>query len=77
MSPDPPGALIEYASQWNAPLVVVGSRQRGKIARNVLGSVSASLIQGSSAPVLLVPSCVQWPTSSTSPFAARERHCIP
>jgi nucleotide-binding universal stress UspA family protein len=72
MRRDPTRALMEYASQWASPLVVVGNRQRGKIARNALGSVSASLVQQSPAPVLVVPSRTRRPSSTIGPDAAAD-----
>jgi nucleotide-binding universal stress UspA family protein len=54
-----PGAVVEtilrVAHESNAGLIVAGTRARRGIARLLLGSTSAELLQATDLPVLLVP----------------------
>ncbi len=50
----PPDALVEYASQEGADLLVVGTRGRGEIASLILGSTSHRAIQLAQCDVLVV-----------------------
>lgn len=47
--------LLEAAAEWEADLLVVGTRGRGGAARMLLGSVADKVIRGSRGPVLVVP----------------------
>jgi len=47
--------LLEAAGEWDADLLVVGTRGRGGAARMLLGSVADKVIRGSRGPVLVVP----------------------
>jgi len=47
--------LLDAAGEWEADLLVVGTRGRGGAARMLLGSVADKVIRGSSGPVLVVP----------------------
>lgn len=47
--------LLEAAGEWEADLLVVGTRGRGGAARMLLGSVADKVIRGSRGPVLVVP----------------------
>lgn len=48
-------AIIREASRANAPLIVMGARGHGSIARILLGSTSEAVLRSATAPVLLVP----------------------
>lgn len=48
-------AILRVARETNAGLIVAGTRARRGIARLLLGSTSAELLQKSDRPVLLVP----------------------
>lgn len=47
-------AILAAAVEMGADLIVAGSRQRGPIARTVLGSVSTDLVNHASCDVLVV-----------------------
>jgi nucleotide-binding universal stress UspA family protein len=49
----PGSAIVDWAREIQADLVVVGSRGHGTIASMVLGSVSAEVVDHASAPVLV------------------------
>jgi nucleotide-binding universal stress UspA family protein len=53
-SDDVIGALITYAADREADLLVVGDHGRGPIMRAVLGSVSSALVHKAPCPVLVV-----------------------
>ena len=57
-------AIIAYADEIDAPVIVLGSRGRSSIASMLLGDVAHDVVQRSNRPVLLVPS---------SPLASRRR----
>lgn len=50
----PPDVLVEYASQVDAELLVVGTRGRGEFASLILGSTSHRAIHLASCDVLVV-----------------------
>lgn len=50
----PPDALVEYAREVDADLIVVGSRGRGDLASLVLGSTSHRVVNHASCDVLVV-----------------------
>jgi nucleotide-binding universal stress UspA family protein len=50
----PAGAVIEAAEERNADLIVMATRNRNRLIRAVLGSVTDSILHGSNRPVLLI-----------------------
>jgi nucleotide-binding universal stress UspA family protein len=52
---DPRSAVLEVARDTSADLVVVGSRGRGVVAKMVLGSVAAALVEHCEVPVTVLP----------------------
>ena len=50
----PPAALVEYAGEVGADLIVVGSRGRGDLASLVLGSTSHRVVNHAPCDVLVV-----------------------
>jgi nucleotide-binding universal stress UspA family protein len=52
---DPVEVLLGAAKAEDVDLVVIGTRDRGPLARTLLGSVSAALIARSPKPVMVVP----------------------
>lgn len=57
----PPSAIIGFAANWPADLVVVGSRGLGALARFLLGSVAKSVLQGThcSVGIVRMPSTIE------------------
>jgi nucleotide-binding universal stress UspA family protein len=49
-------AIIAYAAQIDAPLIVLGSRGRSRISSMLLGDVAHDVVQRSDRPVFLAPS---------------------
>jgi nucleotide-binding universal stress UspA family protein len=49
-------AIIEYADEIDAPVVVLGSRGRSGIGSKLLGNVAHDVVQRSTRSVLVVPS---------------------
>jgi nucleotide-binding universal stress UspA family protein len=49
-------AIIAYADELDAPLIVLGSRGRSTIGSMLLGDVAHDVVQRSNRPVFLVPS---------------------
>src|SRR5260221_13890772 len=50
----PSEAIVSAAEERNADLIVMGTRERSRIARAILGSVTLSVLAGSNRPVLIV-----------------------
>lgn len=50
----PPDALVDYADEIDADLIVVGSRGRGHLASLVLGSTSHRVVNHAACDVLVV-----------------------
>lgn len=49
-------AIIAYADEIDAPLIVIGSRGRSSISSMLLGDVANDVLQRSDRPVFVVPS---------------------
>jgi nucleotide-binding universal stress UspA family protein len=49
-----PTEIIEAAKAWNADLIVVGSHNRGRFSRLILGSTAEALVRGANCPVLVM-----------------------
>ena len=50
----PAEAIVDYSTQENFDLIVIGNRGRGGVASLLLGSVSAHVVHHSPVPVLIV-----------------------
>src|SRR5258706_9752315 len=50
----PSAAIVSAAEERDADLIVIGTRERSRIARAILGSVTLSVLAGSDRPVLIV-----------------------
>jgi nucleotide-binding universal stress UspA family protein len=61
---DAAAQIISAASEWDADLIVLGSRGRTGLARVLLGSVARNVLHGSQASVLIVRSAVEADLSS-------------
>ena len=51
---DPKHTIIDYANEWDADLIVVGSCEKSRIEKFLLGSVSASIVKHAACSVLVV-----------------------
>jgi nucleotide-binding universal stress UspA family protein len=49
----PASAIVERAAEWDAQLIVMGSRGHGRITSMLLGSVSAEVVDHATCPVLV------------------------
>ena len=49
-----PAEIIEAAKQWKADLIIVGSHNRGRFSRLILGSTAEAVIRGANCPVLVM-----------------------
>lgn len=54
-APSPPDALLRYAGEMEADLLVMGTHGDGVLVRALLGSISAAVVRQAALPVLLVP----------------------
>jgi nucleotide-binding universal stress UspA family protein len=51
---EPDTAIADYARDWGADLIVIGSSDRSAIARLLAGSVSQSVVQHAPCSVLVI-----------------------
>ena len=51
---DPETAITDYAKKWGADLIVVGSHDRSRVERFLLGSVSESIVKHAPCSVLII-----------------------
>lgn len=61
----PTDALVAFAKDWKADLVVAATHTRGLIVRALVGSTAAELVREAPCPVLLVPSADPEPGPDT------------
>ena len=54
VSPDRGGAIIEYAKEVHADVIVVGTHGRSGMSRLLMGSVAERVVRGAPCPVLVV-----------------------
>lgn len=52
---EPAHVVVDVAERYEAELIVVGTRGRGRVASAILGSVSSTVVSLASCPVLVVP----------------------
>jgi nucleotide-binding universal stress UspA family protein len=52
---DPAPVIVREAKRWGADLVVMGSHGRGRLYRQVMGSVSEGVLSSKQFPVLIIP----------------------
>lgn len=60
--------ILSVAADWDADLIVVGSRGRGRVTSAILGSVAHGLIRHGTRPILVVTQASD--RSETPPVAA-------
>jgi nucleotide-binding universal stress UspA family protein len=46
--------LIETGKEWKADLIILGSHNRGRFSRLILGSTAEAVVRGASCPVLVM-----------------------
>jgi len=51
---DPKTTIVDHAKEWGADLIVVGSSEKSRIEKLILGSVSESVIKHAPCSVLVV-----------------------
>lgn len=51
----PSKGIIKIASDWNADLIVIGTRGNSGIKRMILGSTAENTIRHSAIPILVIP----------------------
>lgn len=47
--------ILEYAKEWNADLVVMGTHNHGTLEKLFLGTVASSVLENTDIPVYMVP----------------------
>jgi nucleotide-binding universal stress UspA family protein len=68
--------LSEIASELDAALIVVGTRDRGPLASALLGSVSQTLARQAPCPVMIVPARAPVDSPARRPDSQHERSAI-
>jgi len=54
---NPQSAILDYAKDWGADLIVVGSHDRSRMERLLLGSVSEGVVKHAPCSVLVLKHC--------------------
>ena len=54
MKGDPETAILEHAKEWGADLIVVGSHDRSRVERFLMGSVAESVVKHAPCSVLVL-----------------------
>ncbi len=49
-----PSEIIQAAKAWNADLIILGSHNRGRFSRLILGSTAEAVVRGANCPVLVM-----------------------
>ncbi|MDP2685689.1 MAG: universal stress protein [Aequorivita sp.] len=47
--------ILEYAKEWNADVIVMGTHNHGTLERIFLGTVASSVLEHTNIPVYMVP----------------------
>lgn len=64
-------AIVGQAQQWGADLIVMATHERGPVGRAIFGSVTAGVLETTTAPVLLVQ------PGDAPPFEGTQRVLLP
>src|SRR6478752_944142 len=49
-----PGAIVDYAREWDVDLIVTGTHGRGAVSHLLMGSVAERVVRSAPCPVLTV-----------------------
>jgi nucleotide-binding universal stress UspA family protein len=49
-----PAEIIAAGKKWNADLIILGSHNRGRFSRLILGSTAEAVVRGANCPVLVM-----------------------
>jgi nucleotide-binding universal stress UspA family protein len=52
---DTADAILEYAKEWRADVIVMGAHRHGTLEKLFLGTVASSVLERTSIPVYMVP----------------------
>ena len=68
--------ILAAASAWDADLIVMGTRARGRLAQFLLGGTAEAVIRRAACPVMTVGRRAAWagPAQSAAPFPERSTH---
>jgi nucleotide-binding universal stress UspA family protein len=69
-----PVEIIAAAKEWKADLIIVGSHNRGRFSRLILGSTAEAVVRGANCPVLVMTHAPQ--LGCDEAIAAGEMACI-
>jgi nucleotide-binding universal stress UspA family protein len=69
-----PAAIIAVGKEWNADLIILGSHNRGRFSRLILGSTAEAVIRGATCPVLVMTHAPK--LGCDEAIAAGEMACI-
>lgn len=52
---DPAKAILQYADQWNASLIVMGTHSHSFLEKLLMGTVASAVLEKTKVPVYMVP----------------------
>ena|SRR5690554_705323 len=52
---DTANKILEYAEEWNADVIVMGTHSHSKLERIFLGTVASSVLENTTIPLYMVP----------------------
>jgi nucleotide-binding universal stress UspA family protein len=52
---DPSSAILEFANNWKADLIVMGTHSRSGFANLLMGSIAVEVVKHSKIPTLIIP----------------------
>lgn len=51
----PADAILEFATTWNADLIILGTHSRSGLANLIMGSIAIEVVKSSQIPILIIP----------------------
>ncbi len=69
-------AVVRYAEEIRADILVAATHSRGVIARTFMGSIARDLVHAAPCPVLLIPSADSAPDPDSTPLQASVRSVV-